>query len=564
MDRVSCPRKSEENRAVIKIFVNSCHPLGRETFEAMLMEGLLKCFVIIMCRHLVQAVGEAHMATVLILVEDVLLIKHGVLGVVGSGDAGHGRSSGLARQVVCSEAVVVLRDLGERLLGNKAGEALGSGLALGLASSDSAGLATALDSLVAVLVVLLKVLKQLAVLLGDVVSARKLDEELGKVLDGLLVEVVLVSLHVTELREGLVAVIKLADIGLHALVSLLVGADVATLSKGLSTDAAGEGLLAGVAAHVSLEIATLGEGEATVLLGADVGLGSSVSAAVDVQVSLLDEALVAAGTIANPLLLGLVLGRSNAAGSGRLGGIGTGSVGRSRALGSLKLGLRLPPLDSLHELVNVGLEVDLVIRVDGLVVGDSLGVGSGVRRDGGAADGGERLAAAGWRRNLHLVDGLGVTLEDHGAALVGVLDGALVLVIVAEWRANGRCWRWAVVRDILEGGSLILRSSEGRRRGLRVVGRANNVLRSHGSLLLHLRRSSTSIVWQETLAVHHVEVVGHVLRPTSPVGVRSGLSSKSHWCGDVSSTFVEQGSTMICCYVKETKRQGISVREEEG
>lgn len=41
-----------------------------------------------------------------------------------------------------------------------------------------------------------------------------------------------------------------------------------------------------------------------------VGLGSVVCAAMDIQMSLLHEALVAAGTITDPFLLGLVVGRS--------------------------------------------------------------------------------------------------------------------------------------------------------------------------------------------------------------------------------------------------------------
>lgn len=75
-------------------------------------------------------------------------------------------------------------------------DALCSALALGLSGSDGACLAATLNTLVAVLVVLLEVVKQLLVLLGNVVLSNKLDEHRSEVLQGLLVEVVLVSLGV--------------------------------------------------------------------------------------------------------------------------------------------------------------------------------------------------------------------------------------------------------------------------------------------------------------------------------------------------------------------------------
>lgn len=66
---------------------------------------------------------------------------------------------------------------------------------------------------------------------------------------------------------------------------------------------------------------------------------------------------------------------------------------------------------------------------------------------------------------------------------------------------------------------------------MRVVSWANNVVSDMALRLLgrHLgSRRAASIVRQVTLTVHHVEVVGHVLRPAAPVGMRGGLSSESH------------------------------------
>lgn len=268
-------------------------------------------------------------------------------------------------------------------MGDWAREALRSGLALGLASSNSACLATALYSFVAVLVMLIKVLKERLVLLRNLTLGSKLGKHAGESLDSFLVEVVLVRLHIAELGKGLVAVIKFADVRLHALVSLFMRANVATLGKRLSTNATAKRLLSGMTTHVCLEIATLGKGEATVFLVANIRLGTSVSTAVNIQVRLLNEALVAAWTIANPLLLGLAVSKSrSAAGSGGLGVVSARCESRSRSLTSLNSGLGLPSLDCLHELVNIRLKVDSVAGVNRLVVSNRLGIGSRVRRDG--------------------------------------------------------------------------------------------------------------------------------------------------------------------------------------
>lgn len=450
---------------------------------------------------LVQTVSEAEVAGLVVVVQHgsvVLGLKHDIAGV------GH----------------VVARVSRERLLGDVSNVSLGSGglLGLGLASSDGAGLAAALDTLVAVLVVLLEVLEELALVLGDLAGAGKVDEEAGEALEGLLVEVVLVRLHVAELGEGLVAAVEDADIRLLAFVRLLVGANVAALSKELAADAAGEGLLASVAAHVRLEVSALGEGEAAALAGADVGLGTGVSAAVDVEVSLLDEALVAVGAVANPLLLGLLVGsscRAHVVRRDRAAGIvHTGSRDGSRALSNgLLLGLRL---DGLHKLINVSLKVDSVSRVNGLVVSDVLGVGAGV--GAGRANGDSRAASCRSGR------GKQVTLESHHGRLA--VHGS-VLVLSAEGRANGSGGRRALVRNVGERGLLVLRSGDGVH-GTSSVRGADNVLRLH--LTVHVRSGSSAacVVGHEVGRLHHGgEVVGD-LRPAAPVGVCGSLSGESH------------------------------------
>jgi hypothetical protein len=59
-------------------------------------------------------------------------------------------------------------------------------------------------------------------------------------------------LHVSELREGLVAVIQLADERLESLVGLLMGPDIAALSKSSATLLARKGTLSSVTAHMGL------------------------------------------------------------------------------------------------------------------------------------------------------------------------------------------------------------------------------------------------------------------------------------------------------------------------
>lgn len=57
----------------------------------------------------------------------------------------------------------------------------------------------------------------------------------GKIFECLLMEVVLVGLHVTQLGKGLVAVVQSANERLHALVGLHMCANVAALRKATTT-----------------------------------------------------------------------------------------------------------------------------------------------------------------------------------------------------------------------------------------------------------------------------------------------------------------------------------------
>lgn len=63
------------------------------------------------------------------------------------------------------------------------------------------------------------------------------------------------------------------------------------------------------------------------------------------------------------------------------------------------------------------------------------------------------------------------------------------------------------------------------------IGRANDILRRHRSL--HLSRARVpGVIRQEARSIHHVvEVIWHVLRPASPIGVRGRLSSESQFDG---------------------------------
>lgn len=214
----------------------------------------------------------------------------------------------------------------------------------------------------------------------------------------------------------------------------------------------------------------------------------------------------------------------------RAGGLSTfraRSVDRSRALrgsgsGILLFGLGL---NGFHELVNISLKVDTVFGVDGFVVSDRLGVCSRIRSVGSQG------LAASRRAGMELAKSLGVTaLEDHGSTVFVLRNGTL-LIFGSEWGAHGSRRRRAVIWHVGEAiGSLVVRCRHGLHRSLGVR-RANDVLHGHGPLL-HLRRTSIAgVIRQQARSVHHVvvEVVGHVLRPASPIGVRGRLSSESQF-----------------------------------
>ena len=66
-------------------------------------------------------------------------------------------------------------------------------------------------------------------------------------------------LHVTKLRERLVAIIQDANVWLETLVGLQMGTQVSTLGELPITLVTGEGAFTSVAASVSLQVAQLGE-----------------------------------------------------------------------------------------------------------------------------------------------------------------------------------------------------------------------------------------------------------------------------------------------------------------
>lgn len=101
---------------------------------------------------------------------------------------------------------------------------------------------------------------------------------------------------------------------LYELVSLFMKANVVTLCKCLAATATAKGSLPCVAAEVFLEVATLGKCKATAYLEANIWLGSTgVRTAVNLQVSFLNKTLAAAGSIANPFLLGFLVGQGSSA-----------------------------------------------------------------------------------------------------------------------------------------------------------------------------------------------------------------------------------------------------------
>lgn len=105
---------------------------------------------------------------------------------------------------------------------------------------------------------------------------------------------------------------------------------------------------------------------------------ASMSSAVNIEMSLLNEALMAIWAVANPLLLGLSLLSRSRVVAGACRGLGVhdnisfcGVSGCQCLPGSILI-LFILSLNSLHKLINFSLKVNAISWVNCLVVGDSL------------------------------------------------------------------------------------------------------------------------------------------------------------------------------------------------
>lgn len=189
---------------------------------------------------LVQAVGKGHLSSVLVLIQHTtcrvvcLSLKH----------------AEVARNICRSRVSHV--GLGELVCHHRSCSGSLLRVALGLPYSNSSGLATTFDSLVAVFIMLLEIIKKVLVLLRDLAQLDKLDKHASEALQSLLMEVVLMSLHVAELRKGLVAIVEPTDKRLETFMRFFVGSDVSSLGERLTADAAGIWLFTSVTTHVSL------------------------------------------------------------------------------------------------------------------------------------------------------------------------------------------------------------------------------------------------------------------------------------------------------------------------
>lgn len=250
------------------------------------------------------------------------------------------------------------------------------------ASCHSASLPSALNSLVAILVVLLKVFEKVLVLPRHLAVLREPHEHVREFLQCLFVKVVLVCLHIAKLRKGLVAIIEPADKGLQAFVCLFMRAEVSTLSEALATCSAREWFFTRVTPYVSLEISSLRKRKATVFHGADIWSMAGVSASMNVAMRLLDKGFAAVWAIANPLFSRLpVLGTKYGSACGTVLGC------PRRCKGLLALLGRLCLLDDSHELINFSPEADPIARMNRLIISESLGADKlgrslGIRRAG--------------------------------------------------------------------------------------------------------------------------------------------------------------------------------------
>jgi hypothetical protein len=121
------------------------------------------------------------------------------------------------------------------------------------------------------------------------VAFVKVLEGLAKSADSLLMELVLMTLQITELSELLVAFIKTASERLCCGVNNLVCPYVATLSKCLSAELTAIRTLTGMATLMCLEVSELRETLATTGLLANERLDASMRPRVDLKMCLLVE-----------------------------------------------------------------------------------------------------------------------------------------------------------------------------------------------------------------------------------------------------------------------------------
>ena len=110
---------------------------------------------------------------------------------------------------------------------------------------------------------------------------------LAKSADGLLVELILVTLQVAELSELLVAFVKTAGKRLCCCVHDLVCSYITALSERLSAKLAAIRTLASVTTLMCLEVSELGETLTTAGLFANERLDASVCPCVDLKMCLL-------------------------------------------------------------------------------------------------------------------------------------------------------------------------------------------------------------------------------------------------------------------------------------
>lgn len=152
-----------------------------------------------------------------------------------------------------------------------------------------------------------------------------------------------------------------------------MGTNVASLGKASATLLALVWAFASVAAHMSLEVSQLGEGEVASREVTDIWLVASVSPSVNVQMGLLREALVTAGSVAH---VSLDLGLDWCGSASLVAVFRDWRHAGGQWLGSLCLGKFVGlSLDSLHKFVNLGFKVNFVLGVEGLVRCDGLGKG---------------------------------------------------------------------------------------------------------------------------------------------------------------------------------------------